>query len=701
MLGSSDKTARLWEVPTGRELVVFAGHFDEIISVAFSLDGNSILTGSGSLDAEGNLRERGDYTARLWDTKTGKEIQRFTGPLSPVMSVGFSPDGLSVFTGGFDGTARLWDRVTGREIRQFTGHSDIVRSVSFSPDGRFILTASYDSTARLWDASTGKELCRLISFREGNWVVVDPEGRFDTNNLEEIKGLHWIMPDDPMKPLPLEIFMRDYYEPRLMPRILAGQQFKPIRSLTELNRVQPSVRITGIEQQKDRPDLAIVTVEASSASREFKPGNPLTRQSGVFDIRLFRDGHIVAQFPQVKTKRVAALATHSEEQRLKQWQEEARVKPGEQVKQEASGSYTITFKDIRLPQRTGLPEVEFSAYAFNEDRVKSETFKKSHTLPKTLTPHKGKAYILTVGVNRFDNRAWDLRYAANDAREVQRLLVEKVRQTAEYQGVIGMSLVSDGEKQKEEEQATKANIKAAVEDISKQARPEDLVIIYYSSHGYADRRGQFYLFPTDIGEGSEKEISAAVLDLCISSEELTDWMTGMDAGEMVMVIDACQSAGTVKGEEGGEFKPGPMGSRGLGQLAYDKGMKILAASQADDFAFELDELQDGLLTYALIRDGIEGRKADKNKDGQITLSESLSYSLDRVPVLYEAMRKNELGKLFRAEGSRGPVVTGQAASVKKKNSFQKPSLFNFTKKGREVVLVGRPVRTPARKSACE
>ena len=42
---------------------------------------------------------------------------------------------------------------------------------------------------------------------------------------------------------------------------------------------------------------------------------------------------------------------------------------------------------------------------------------------------------------------------------------------------------------------------------------------------------------------------------------------------MVMIIDACHSAGSVEHEG---FKPGPMGSRGLGQLAYNKRMRILA-----------------------------------------------------------------------------------------------------------------------------
>ena len=300
---------------------------------------------------------------------------------------------------------------------------------------------------------------------------------------------------------------------------------------------------------------------------------------------------------------------------------------------------------------------------------------------------KGKAYIITVGVNRYQNKAWDLRFAANDARTVQRLLVEKIKQTGEYAEVIGVSLVSSSDTHEGEKKATKANFKVALAEIARRVRPEDLVMIFFSSHGYADKHGQFYLFPTDIGEGGEKEINATVLDKAISSEELSEWLRGVDAGAMVMVIDACQSAGTVKGESGEEFKPGPMGSRGLGQLAYDKGMQILAASQADDFAFEVEELQHGLLTYALMKDGVEGRKADLNRDGQITLGEELAYALERVPKLYEAMRKGELAKLFKTEGGRGPHVVGEAASLRKKNGFQQPSLFDFAKKRRELVLV--------------
>jgi hypothetical protein len=64
-----------------------------------------------------------------------------------------------------------------------------------------------------------------------------------------------------------------------------------------------------------------------------------------------------------------------------------------------------------------------------------------------------------------------------------------------------------------------------------------------------------------------------------------------------------------------------MGSRGLGQLAYDKGMRVLAASKAQEAAIERGgRIQQGLLTYALVQEGLERQQADfQPPDGRIEL----------------------------------------------------------------------------------
>ena len=73
------------------------------------------------------------------------------GHAEPVTSAAFSPDGLRVVTTSTDKTARIWDSKAGRQLLVMNGHTDRVRRAEFSADGRRIVTASFDRTARIWD----------------------------------------------------------------------------------------------------------------------------------------------------------------------------------------------------------------------------------------------------------------------------------------------------------------------------------------------------------------------------------------------------------------------------------------------------------------------------------------------------------------------------------------------------------------------
>jgi WD40 repeat protein len=73
-------------------------------------DGKYVVSGSG------------DKTVRLWELATGKEVRRFTGHADWVRSVAVTPDGQYVVSGSGDKTVRLWDLATGKEVRRFTGH---------------------------------------------------------------------------------------------------------------------------------------------------------------------------------------------------------------------------------------------------------------------------------------------------------------------------------------------------------------------------------------------------------------------------------------------------------------------------------------------------------------------------------------------------------------------------------------------------
>ncbi|HJX85719.1 MAG TPA: hypothetical protein VJ723_15370, partial [Candidatus Angelobacter sp.] len=167
-------------------------------------------------------------------------------------------------------------------------------------------------------------------------------------------------------------------------------------------------------------------------------------------------------------------------------------------------------------------------------------------------------------------------------------------------------------------------------------------------------------------QGSCAQPDATLLKNAISADELAEWLRPIDAGEMTFVLDSCYSAQSV---EANDFKPGPMGSRGLGQLAYDKRIRILAGSQSDETAGEYASLQHGLLSYVLTQQGLIEGKADwKPKDQKITLGEWLGYAANEVPKFHpEATRTQSKGATRKGEAPR-PLKPAQV-----------PAVFDFSK----------------------
>jgi WD40 repeat protein len=140
-----------------------------------------------------------------------------------------------VLTGGGDKTARLWETATGKAIRVFQGHASWVKAVAFSPEGRWVLTGGSDGTTRLWDAVTASELCRLVSFRDGTWAVVDPDSRFDASNGGDVQSLHWVIGNEPIS---LDQLKDRYYDPLLLAKY-RGLNKEPLRQVGVQRRGQP------------------------------------------------------------------------------------------------------------------------------------------------------------------------------------------------------------------------------------------------------------------------------------------------------------------------------------------------------------------------------------------------------------------------------------------------------------------------------
>ena len=152
LTSSADRTLRLWNADTGKELLVFKGHTERIVGAALSSDGKRILSGSY------------DKTVRLWDVESGKEVCRFFGHTNWVWGVAVSPDGKFGLSGSLDKTVKIWDTETGQEVLTLRGHSNLVGHVLFDPSGRRLASGGEDRTVRVWQMDT----CQLLHTLKGH-----------------------------------------------------------------------------------------------------------------------------------------------------------------------------------------------------------------------------------------------------------------------------------------------------------------------------------------------------------------------------------------------------------------------------------------------------------------------------------------------------------------------------------------------------
>ncbi|VFM97578.1 MAG: WD40 repeat [Candidatus Kentron sp. G] len=156
--------------PADGPVRLLKGHTNVINALTFSPDGSRLLSGSS------------DDTARLWDVESDKALAVLRGHTDHIYTVAFSPDGGRLVTGSFDHTLRLWaapgkGETRARLVAELTGHTDDVSAAAFTPDGNHLLSGGYDKTIRLWDGREGQFIKELAEVNRAiGSLSISPDG---------------------------------------------------------------------------------------------------------------------------------------------------------------------------------------------------------------------------------------------------------------------------------------------------------------------------------------------------------------------------------------------------------------------------------------------------------------------------------------------------------------------------------------------
>ncbi len=163
---SRDKTLKVWELETGREVATLTGHGARVKGCAVTPDGRCVVSASD------------DGTLRVWELETGRAVATLEGHGDWVNGCAVTPDGRHVVSASRDKTLKVWELETGREVATLKGHVDWVNGCTVTPDGRRVVSASGDKTLKVWELETGREVATLTG--HGDWVngcAVTPDGR--------------------------------------------------------------------------------------------------------------------------------------------------------------------------------------------------------------------------------------------------------------------------------------------------------------------------------------------------------------------------------------------------------------------------------------------------------------------------------------------------------------------------------------------
>jgi hypothetical protein len=526
----------------------------------------------GSLESLGaDLGGKHEAAVMVADSSSG-ESRMLLSDTPFLQALAFHPDGDRLATGHGEGSVNLWDLAAGASRPVvWPAHAGGVLGIAYTSDGRFLATTGLDAAIRLWCTASNRLAATLISHDDANFVAVTAEGYYACTQ----GGLPSVVFRHAGRAFPFDQFDLTLNRPDLVHETLGYVESDLIDLYADAYRRR--VRRMGFTPEQLSADFQVPALELVSAP----PPAATSERQLTMRVRATPGAHpldrLLVSINEVPTPAQGGVPL--------------------------SGGPATAEAEVAVTLSAGNNRIRLSAI----DSAGVESFRENHIVTVTAPPSR-TSFLLAIGVSVYQDPHWNLRFANKDAKDLARELEARLINYRSFK----KRVLTD-------RKVTRAAVLKA-RDFLAQSKVDDQVILFLAGHGVL-RDNEYYFLPSDVRLDDLRTKA-------IRYEDIESLLDGIAARRRLVLIDTCHAGEPDELEPATPMRP-PVGngvtvrdlisttelpkdsarparfaggllSELFADLRRGSGAVVIAASGSAEFAFEQDDLRNGVFTHCIL-----------------------------------------------------------------------------------------------------
>jgi WD40 repeat protein/uncharacterized caspase-like protein len=587
-----DNITRIWDLTTGNEIKQLTGHEIVTSQARFSPDGQWLATAAW------------DKTIRIYATQSWELVHTLIGHTNMITTIDFTGDSRFLASGAgnnsvweADNSVIVWDVTSGKEHCRFKGHTGTIQKIICDRIAPHIFSTGDDGTVKVWNYKTCEEIVTMINVGIDDYALITPDHYY----MASRNALSAISFRIGAELYPFEQFDLKFNRPDIVCSRLGKTPQGLINAYEYL--YQKRLRQNNFTEEQLGDDFSLPKLTITTRNL------PMTTEQKEIELDVsIKDEHGLLHRINVYVNDVPIYGTKG-------------ISLAEYATQ--SISYQLTIQLV-----PGVNRVQVSAH--NSRGV--ESLKSTFTTVYNNELVKGNLYLVTIGVDEYQESGFNLKYPVKDCNDVVKSFAADGKN---YRMIYINSLYN--------KDVTVENV-ARIADFLSDATIDDVVIFFLAGHGLLNETYDYYFATYDV-DFAQPALRG------VPYEKIEQLLANVKAYRKLLFMDTCHSGELDKTEveesENEAIRVGDVQFRSVGSSISVKqafgaanlnemmeslftdvrkgtGATIISSAGGAEFAMESDTWKNGLFTYCLLK-GLNQKTADSNGDGVVTVSEIRSY----------------------------------------------------------------------------